>query len=286
MANIIALDQENHGIAVVINGGDTFEIQRVEDLRLPPGGGLIIGDGNVWGVANDLSVSQFVFPSAQAREVFVAAAAAQGYKCRSVSNKYARTQQLKRSYNAVDAVRGLYEEAERLVSESGRFDAGKPIRESRGDVSFGKRTEVTVDFLRLQNAGGYESPFVQKGIEIAWNALDAQGKKLFNLQMRNPVCTSPNRLTAVLVCTHNPEDGKRREYQDRPWEMRFITRNILCLNGTMMGTGVRSPGSPMRAVLRVLGRRWGDKVNSTERSQTDKYIRVLVREFQKHNYIG
>lgn len=269
-------------MAVVINGDDTFEIKTPFDLELPAGGGFIVADGNVWGASNGLSISQFVWDSIDERQKFLDAVVEQGYRCLSVSNKYAASQYFKRGYSQADAVKALYEEVAEQVATNGRFDSGKPVRESRGDVSFGERANVTMDFLRLQNAGGYESDFVNHAVEIAWNGLDKRGKQLFNLQVRAPKCTSPNRLCAVLVCTHDPETGERREYNGRPWGLRFITRNILCLNGTMMGTGPLSPGSPMRAVLRILGRRWGDKVNREERAELDRYVKVLIREFQKH----
>lgn len=282
MKNIITLDQEKHGLAVVINGEETIDVTNPFDIVLPDGGGVVVADGNVWGVVNEKSVSQFVWDCLDTRQKFLDAAANQGYHCIAVSNKYAANQYYKRGYAQADAVRALYEEVAEQVDRHDRFDSGKPVRESRGDVSNGERATVALDFLRLQNAGGYESEFVQRAIEIAWNNLDTEGKKLFNLKIRSPKSDSPNRLCAVLVCTHDPETRERRIYNGKPWGKRFIIRNILCLNGTMMGTGALSPGTPMRAVLRILGRRHGDKVNEQERTALDRQVKKLVGIFQQH----
>ena len=287
MKNIIAVDQELHGLAVVKNGKRT-QIDSFDDLKLPKGGGVIVADGNAWSIFNGKSKSQYAFDTAEDREKFLADAADQGYKSISVSNKYARLQYLKTGHSQPDAVEALYAEVKSQIKTIGRFDSGKPVRENRGDVSYGMRDMVSQDFLLLQNSGGYESDFMKSAVEIAWNALDKRGKQLFNLKIRTPETSSPNRLAAVLVCTHNPETGERREHNGKPWGMGFITRRILCLNGTMQGTGSLSPGSPMRAVLRILGRRHSGNglINRDERAEMDRYVKTLIREFQKHETIG
>lgn len=282
--NIIALDQEIKGIAAIVNG-ERIQIGTVKDLQLPPGGGVIVADTNVWAVSNGLSQSQYCFDDLNDRQKYLDSFADDGYKSISISTKYARGLYLKRGYTQEDAVQALYDEVEDQIDRNGRFDSGRPVRETRGDISFGMRDMVTLDFLRIQNSGGYDSDFLNNAVEIAWNSLDKEGKQLFNLKIRTPETNSPNRLAAVLVCTHNPEDGLRREYNGKPWGKRFITRRILCLNGMMQGTGNLSPGSPMRAVLRILGRRWGDKINKEERARLDWYVKQLIDVFQKHEKI-
>jgi hypothetical protein len=58
----------------------------------------------------------------------------------------------------------------------------------------------------------------------------------------------------------------------------FIIRHVIGLNGMMTGTGSRSPGNPMRAVLRSLGRGNDPK----ERAERDRLVPVLIRAFRKH----
>ena len=194
--NIITLDQELRGLAVVTNGKRS-QISSFDELSLPPGGGVIVADSNVWAVNNGLSQSQYCFNSDEAREEKLQGFADRGYKSISVSNKYARTLYLRRNYTQADAVEALYEEVEEQINENGLFSSGKPVRETRGDVSRGMRDVVSMDFLRMQNSGGYESEFLRSGIEIAWNALDKRGKQLFNLKITKPEATSPNRVSSI-----------------------------------------------------------------------------------------
>ena len=283
--NIIAVDQEGKSLAVITNGDLTIA-RSYDEISLPDGGGIVVGDTNVWAVANDYSQSQFAFESEEARQATLDRLADAGYRSVSVANKYAQAQYINRGMAQADAVDALYLAVREQVETNGRFDSGKPVRGNRGDVSYGQRDLVVKDFLSMQNAEGYTTPFLAHGISIAWDALDRDGKRLFNLKQRTPeVSTSPNRIAAVLVCTHDPKTGLRREHNGQPWGINFIVRRIIGLNGMMRGTGTLSPGNPMRAVLRVLGRRWGDKVDAHERSQMDKYVKVLIREFQKYPHI-
>lgn len=284
MINVVTIDQEEKGFAVVVNGTRT-QVKSLDSVKLPKGGGVIVADSNVWSVNNGLSQSQYCFDTPEARQDWLDATAAAGYKSISVSNKFALTQYSKRGMKQADAVEALYDEVIEQIDENGRFDSGKPVRETRGDVSYGMREVVSRDFLLFQNSGGYDSEFLQNAIQIAWNALDREGKQLFNLKLTKPATTSPNRISAVLVCTHDPATGERREFNGKPWGKRFITRRILCLNGMMQGTGSLSPGSPMRAVLRILGRRWGEKVNREERAALDRHVKVLIDAFQQHAVI-
>lgn len=284
MQNIVAIDQEIRGLAVVINGERT-QIANFEDLALPFGGGVIVADSNVWAVGNGLSQSQYCFVSEDERDKWISFFAGLNYDSISVSTKYAKVQYMKRGTSQADAVDALYLAVKEQVDDVGRFDSGKPVRETRGDTSYGQRDIVVKDFLRMQNSGGYDSEFLDKAVKIAWDALDKEGKKLFNLKITKPEASSPNRISAVLVCTHDPATGLRREHDGKPWGSKFIVRRILCLNGMMQGTGTLSPGSPMRAVLRILGRRWGDKINAEERSALDRQVKILIRAFQQHEKI-
>ncbi len=290
MQNIVAVDQEIHGLAVVINGKRT-QIKSFYDLELPKGGGLLVADTNVWAVHTGLSVSQYCFDSKEDRVKFLEQAEDLGYKSISVSTKYAKVLYQKHNYSQADAVEALYDEVEDQVNNTGRFDSGRPVRESRGDVSFGMRAEVVKDFLMMQNELGkkYDSDFMDKAVDIAWHALDKEGQKLFKMKIRTPECNldNRNRIAAVVVCTHDPATGERRMHNGKPWGIRFITRRILCLNGMMQGTGALSPGSPMRAVLRMLGKRNRKKgtINSAERAALDNQVKVLIRAFQQHEHI-
>ena len=282
--NVVAIDQEVRGLAVVTNGKRS-QIAGIDELQLPKGGGVVVADSNVWSASNGLSQSQYCFDSLEERQKWLEHFASLGYKSLSVSNKYAKTQYIRRGIPQADAVEALYDEVKSQIEDNGRFDAGKPVRESRGDVSYGQREKVVHDFLVMQNSGGYESKFLENAVKIAWNALDKRGKQLFNLKITKPEATSPNRVSAVVVTTHDPATGKRREHDGKPWGVNFITRRILCLNGMMQGVGTLSPGSPMRAVLRILGRRHGEKVNAAERAELDKYVKVLIKAFQEHETI-
>jgi hypothetical protein len=249
---------------------------------LPEGGGIVVADGNTWSVRNDLSVSQYCWPDEESRATFLAALDERGYKAISVSNKL--TESLYRSAGMTQplAVVALYHYAARLVEANGSFDSGHAVRPSRGDNSFGQRRTVVEDFLRLQNTNGYDSPFADDVVKIAWAALTPELRPLFRLNKRSAICkpADRNRLMAVAVCTHDPRTGVRRTHQGRAWGMGFITRHIIGLNGVMRGTGERAPGNPMRAVLRILGRRHSDKINAAERSDMDRSIRIIIRALQ------
>lgn len=322
--NLIALDQERGGIVAVINGvahwdPDTTEIS-VDDLslphlfdpvrhlnQLPVGGGIVVADGNTWSVRNELSVSQYCWADEVSRADFIEALAERGYRAINVANKLTESLYRRNGLPQALAVVALYRYAHAQVSSSrGRpsagqaaspsalpcgceehwsFDSGYPVRPSHGDISFGMRRDVTQSFLRLQNNDGYQSAFAADVVDIAWTALDREGRQCFNLKLTKPTCDSRNRLMAVAACTHDPDTGQMRTYQGKPWGVGFITRHIIGLNGTMRGTGLRSPGNPMRAVLRVLGRRHGAKVNRDERAALDRATRTLIRALQQHPMI-
>lgn len=294
--NVVALDQENHALVAVINGAGPVPFDPVAGLAaLPAGGGLVIADGNAWSVRNPLSASQYCWPTAAAREQFLAGLAARGYTAIHVANKLANTLYLREGLPQADAVLALSRYAHTQIARHGRFDSGHPVRDSRGDISFGQREQVTVAFLRLQNTGGYATAFTQEVITIAWHAFHALAdsdparsralKKIFGLAQRTPALSSngsPNKVTAVACCTHDPDTGTLRTHAGAPWGREFITRRIIGLSGAMRGTGALAPGNPMRAVLRALGRRHGEKINAGERSLTDAGVRILIRALQEH----
>lgn len=315
--NVVALDQEGRGLIACVNGSPTEPFDVATGIAaLPAGGGWIVADVNSWSVRNELSASQFCFPDTAALETFLKEAAAAGWRCMSVTNHIARSLYTREGLPQTAAALALHRyvhrqvtglercprrpgiEAGRTVASStapgalacgcvvvsGHLDAGRlvTVGERRGDNSQGMRRRVTVDFLRLQNDGGYESGFAQDVITIAWNGLDSRGKDLFHLKKRTPTCDSPNRLMAVAVATHDPATGAIRTYQGRPWGRKFIVHNILGLNGRMKGSGASGAGSPMRAVLRILGRRHGDRIDVAERAELDRYVRDLVRLLQQH----
>ena len=313
--NIVALDQERGGMVAVINGNrhwragpdhdpalpDLFD--PVADLgALPAGGGIVVADGNTWSVRNELSVSQYCWSDARDREAFMDALAARGYAAITVANKLTQSLYQRAGLPQALAVQALADYVHIQVSESrGRptpptqaapgpcgcsahwpFDSGYPVRPSRGDISSGERQAVVTDFLRMQNSGGYESAFADDVVRIAFESLRRSERDLFQIQVTKPACHSRNRLMAVAVCTHDPATGERRMYGDRPWGSGFIVRRVIGLNGTMRGTGTRSPGNPMRAVLRILGRRAGAKVNRDERAGMDRAVRSLIHALQEH----
>jgi hypothetical protein len=143
---------------------------------------------------------------------------------------------------------------------------------------------VSNDFLILQNSGGYESPWMEDVLQIAFNALAKDDRILFRMKKTKATVTSPRALAAVAIAVYDP-DGKLREYNGKPWGTGFIVRRVLGLNGVMRGTGSLAPGNPMRAALRYTGRRWGDKVNREERSHADRLTRDLIRAFRAHGPI-
>jgi len=301
--NIVALDQEQGGIMAVINGRREWStpdatpdgtdwradermpqlFDPVADLSwLPAGGGFVVGDGNLWAVRNELSVSQYCWPDHATRERFIDELEKRGYKAFQISNKLAESLYRKEGVAQALAVVALYHYTEELVGRTGSFDSGYTVRASRGDNSFGQRRQVVEDFLRLQNMKGYESGFADDVVQIAFDALSRDQRPLFGLGKTKASCKSRNRLMAVAVCTHDPVTGLLRTHEGQPWGMGFITRHILGLNGVMRGTGERSPGNPMRAVLRILGRRHGDKVDAAERAALDKAVRDVIRALRAH----
>lgn len=315
--HIVTLDQEDKDLVIVIDGAPTTYFDPANDLRLlPAGGGLVIADGNVWAVRNPLSQSQYCWSSTTDRDLFLTELERRGYRAISVSNKLAESLYRRTGEAKADAVRALYSYAHTQVStpkgahqqqhhdhlnaaagQTGTalpcgcqrhygFDSGRPVgtdRDGRGDRSRGQRARVVRDFLRLQNDDGYDSDFTADVIAVAWEALDRQGRELFNLAKTRPQLganKSPNRLLAVAVCTHDPYTGALRTHEGRPWGRSFIVRSILGLNGLMRGTGPAAPGNPMRAVLRVLGRRTKDNVNRDERAAMDRSVNQIIRALQ------
>ena len=309
--HIVTLDQEQKALVAVINGSAPAVFDPAADIdRLPQGGGYVVADGNAWAVRNELSQSQYCWPTQDALDAFLNELSDRGYRAVTVANKLANTVYQRSEYDQADAVRALYDYVHAQTSvgkgrdlpgdpdDQGQqvlgcgsctrhyaFDSGHPVRPARGDKSFGQRDIVSAHFLRVQNTDGYTSAFAQEIIDAAWHALDRDGRKLFNLAIRTPTCSSPNRLMAVASCTHDPFTGQLRTHNGQPWGVGFITRHVIGLSGAMRGTGEGAPGNPMRAVLRVLGRRHGDKVNREERAQMDRYVRVLIRAFQERGDI-
>jgi len=279
------MDQERKGLDVIVNGADPIYVTDPHSLILPSGGGVIVADGNVWGLPNGLSVSQFVWTDKEDRNDFIESAVAQGYACRSVNTKYAEGLYKIRKMEPEDAVIALYDKVKASYDEKGRYDSAKAVRDSRGDISFGQQQIVVGDFLRIQNLDNYDSDFMRNGIQIAWDALDKPGREMFGMTKTLPKMganKTPNRIAAVLACTHDPATGERREFNGLPWGKQFIIRRVIGLSGMMRGTGPTAPGNPMRAVLRILGRRSTNSINVEERKQMDKYVAQLIDAFQQH----
>lgn len=313
-ANIVTIDQENHAIHAVVNGAATVVFDPAADLdTLPAGGGYVVADGNTWSVRNERSQSQYCWDTETDLAEFITALGSRGYRAVTVANKLANTLCTTYQVAQADAVRALYfyvhdqvsqptgrAEPDQLGTASGplvcgctshsSFDSGHSVRlgPPRGDASFGARAQVTSSFLVLQNTGGYDSPFADAVVAVAWDALDGRGRALFNMLAKSPVChvANRNRLMAVAVCTHDPATGALRMHGGRRWGLAFITGRVIGLNGTMRGTGDRAPGNPMRAVLRVLGRRSGAKVNRAERAELDRHVGVLIRALGTHPVLG
>jgi hypothetical protein len=279
--NVIAIDQENKGLVMMVNERDIVEPFDVGNL--PPGGGIVVGDGNCWKPSNGKSKSQFM--TQVELDDLTAKLRANGYTPITVANKLASTVQQNSVYNQADAVIALNEYAVAQVKAHGSFDSGHEVRASRGDISFGQRAVVSDDFLIVQNSGGYDSPWMEDVIRIAFEALDKNDRPLFDLKKTKPSVGSHRRLAAVAITVFDPWTGQLREYKGKPWGTQFIVRRVLGLNGVMRGTGPNAPGNPMRAALRCVGRRWGAKINREERAQFDKLIRVLIRAFRENGPI-
>ncbi len=279
--NVIAIDQENYQLVMTINGGD--EITLFDVKSLPSGGGIVVGDGNCWAPSNGRSKSQFL--SQDELDSLIAELTDSGYRAITVANKMARSIQFQYGLEQAKAVIGLGKYARNQVNLHGSFDSGHEVRQFRGDISYGQRKIVTDDFLMVQNSGGYESPWMDDAISIAFDALDKDDRPLFDIKKTMLKVNSPRRLAAIAVAVYDPWTGKLREYHGKPWGMGFIIRHVIGLNGVMRGTGEKAPGNPMRAALRCVGRRYGDKVNAPERAHFDKLCRDLIRAFQKHGDI-
>jgi hypothetical protein len=300
--NIVAIDQEDHSITVTMNG-ETRSSFDPFGFDFPDGGGIVVGDGNVWGVQNPLSVSQFCWKTEQEKYRFVAHLAAQGYRAIEVHNKLARRVTFTYNCKRPEAVLALWRYADELVARNGSFDSGHEVRPSRGDISHGQRAIVTRDFLRVQNDGGYESLFMQDVVQVAFMALAKEDRPLFDLRKTKAAVVSPRRLAAIACAVYDPYSGQLRTHNGKPWGMQFIVRRVIGLNGTMRGTGEHAPGNPMRAALRFAGGRYAapdslgkikhngkpilkqDLINRQERTRTDYLIRDLIRAFQAHGPI-
>lgn len=265
----------------MVNNRDEVEPFSVDNL--PDGGGIVVGDGNCWKPNNGRSKSQFM-TQAELDEL-TAALRAKGYRPITVANKLANTVQVQSPYSKDEAVIALNEYAVELVRRTGSFDSGHEVRASRGDISFGERTTVVNDFLTIQNNGGYDSPWMEDVIQIAFDTLSKEDRPLFRLKKTICQVTSPRALAAIAVAVYDPWTGQLRTYNGKPWGMGFIVRRILGLNGVMRGTGVLAPGNPMRAALRYVGKRYGDKIDKASRAKEDKLTRVLIRAFQSHGPI-
>lgn len=290
--NIIAIDQENHAIACTLDG-EKWETFPAADAALavndfPPGGGIVVGDGNVWTIRNESSISG-TWASDTERATFLTALRENSYRAITVANKLANTMQHKYGLEPCDAVLGLWRDVYDKVEKFGQYDSGHEVRALKyPDISFGERNKVSRDFLRIQNNGGYESTFMEDAVAVAWEVLEDSDRKIFNLCKTKPSLSgSPRTIAAIACAIYNPWTGKLREYRGKPWGVHFITRNVLCLNGMMRGKGEHAPGSPMRAVLRATGRRDGKRypVNQDERSRMDFCVRVLIRGYQNHGAI-
>jgi hypothetical protein len=300
--NIFAIDQEDHSL-VFTGDGEIQETLNVDTFLkfldlLPSGPGLVIGDGNAWAVQNEYSVSQFGWKSQDDLDYFLAELNRRGYRAITIPNRLAKVLYHRYDMEQADAVLALWIHADKIVKMYGSFDSGHEVRGVRGDNSFldpvasGKygrdvfnREVVVRDFLRLQNTGGYDSPFGEDIVNIAWHALGKDERALFDLKKTMPKVNSLRRIAAVAVAVYDPRTGQLRTYKGRPWGTNFIVRRIIGLNGMMTGTGSRAPGNPMRAALRAVGRRWGDKCDAEERAQFDKLVRVLIKAFRAYGSV-
>lgn len=318
--NLVALDQEDLVLVAVINAerhwdpgapasddhpADVFDPWRHLE-QLPDGGGLVVGDANVWGVRNGLSVSQYCWPSDAERARFVAALAERGYRAVVIANKLAQTLYQRAGIPQSQAVVALADYLHAQVAGEGpgelwcgcathrEFHSGHAVRAPRGDRSFGQRDVVVRDFLRLQNQWGYDTAFAEDVVAIADAVLARDDRSLrplrgqLMLKKTRPECdvAKRNRLMAVAVCTHDPQTGARREHAGRPWGVDFITRRVIGLSGATRGTGANAAGNPMRAVLRSLGRRPGTPgrgaVDRAARADLDRAVRLLVTALLQH----
>jgi len=279
--NVVAIDQENKTLVMMVNERD--HVEPFDVGKLPPGGGIVVGDGNCWKPSNGKSKSQFMTQAEL--DDLTAKLRANDYQPITVANKLASTVQQQSIYGQDDAVIALNEYAVAQVARNGSFDSGHEVRASRGDLSHGERDKVTGDFLTIQNSGGYESPGMEDIVNIAWVTLDPEDYSMFNLQVRNPICTSPNKLAAIAVAVYDPWTGQLREYNGKPWGTGFIVRRVIGLNGVMRGTGKEAPGNPMRAVLRKLGRAHGDKIDRNARAHLDYLVRDMILAFRSYGPI-
>ena len=295
-------------LVMTVNGGKEVWVFNVDDL--PPGGGIVVGDGNCWKPSNGKSKSQFM-TDAKLDELTGKLRAA-GYVPITVANKLAGDIQRRSDFDPSDAVIALGEYAMRQVASRGSFDSGHEVRASRGDISFGQRAIVSDDFLVLQNSGGYNSEWMEDVIAIAHDCLaidyDADDMhkghaaykacskedknlievvryelNLFNLSPHGTLNGAARLLAAVAILVYDL-DGKLRMHNGKPWGMGFIVRHVLGLNGVMRGTGLLAPGNPMRAALRRAERSWSE-IHQDERAHTDKLIRDLIRAFRAHGPI-
>ena len=253
--NVVAIDQENKTLVMMVN--DREEVEPFDVDNLPEGGGIVVGDGNCWKASNGKSKSQFM-TQAELDEL-TATLRAKGYKPITVANKLANTVQQNSVYEPKEAVIALNDYAVELVERNGSFDSGHEVRASRGDISYGQRAIVTDDFLTVQNSGGYDSPWMEDVLSIAFATLAKSDRPLFRMAKTTSKVTSARCLAAIAVAVFDPWTGNVRTYNGNPWGMGFIVRHVLGLNGAMRGTGMLAPGNPMRAALRFTGKRWGAK---------------------------
>ena len=283
--NILAIDQEDGGVVATSDGVTTFPWEYV----LPDNGAwLIVGDLNTWAVHNIKSRSQYVWESKEQLEAFCAAVTAAGGVCRSVHPKHARTIRQSIGLDKAEDVLALWRYAEEMIRRTGRFDTGtNPLsvgvvsNQAARDV----RDTVVHDFLTLQEAE-YGGEFMRTATEIAFLALAPEERVLFNLCKTKPSTTSsPNRIAALAVCTHDPETGELRKHNGAPYGKNFIIRHVIGLSGAHRGTGPTAAGNPMRAVLRKLGRDWGDKIDKEERSAKDRCSGKIIQALQAHGDI-
>ena len=313
--NVIALDQEDKTLVGTIDGETFFQADKQNFDWLPDGGGHVVADGNAFGVRNELSASQFCFENEADREAFVQYLESRGYVVRSIANHLAYPIRLRYGYEPKDAALALWKYAKEQLSHGGRFDTGHRPRTSQGDISFGVRALVERDFLRLQNSGGYNSPFIADVVEIAFGSLSKEDRSFFDLNKTWPKNTpqdwtplellgSARRISAVAACVYNL-DGTLRLGPDGPLGTNFIVRNVIGLNGAMKGTGDKAAGNPMRAALRCIGARSispvngvipelktngkkvrkQDLVNPAERTHMDKLVRTMIKAFRAHGPI-
>lgn len=306
--NIVTLDQEGKGLVAVVNGGAPVVFDPTAGAAgLPSGGGYVVADANVWAVRNERSQAQFCWATDAELAWFVESVRAAGYQERVVSNTLAKSAIIRYGYSQAEAVCALWQLVHDQVCAAGvrdegavagvfgcgrkcvhgRYDGGHRVRLGRSepvDRSFGERDRVVDSFLMVQNTpGAYESGFVAAAAQIAFDALDRHDRPLLNLNKTKVGTQSRNRVVALAVCTHDPLTGERRMFEGRPWGSGFIFGRVIGLNGVMCGTGLRTAGNPMRAVLRGLGRRrTADAVDREARAAIDRAARLVVRALQEH----